>query len=321
MAGQVTTTGQVDPAVAIYYDRVLLERALPELVHDIAGQRRSISQKSGNTMKFRRYNSLTAATVPVSEPNPPPLEQLSKTDLLAQIQQYIKGVAISDVVDYTVEDNVLNETGDLLGENMGLTYDTIIRDILCASASYYACSAGSNAKTPTELHKTDIDGAVATLLGGNAKFITEVKAGDVGVGTVPVRKCFVAIGHTDEISALEGVTGFTSVANYPKADPMHDAEWGATGNLRWLMSTNAKRISGNPGVYQNLVMARNAYGVIDLEGGAVEHIFKGFDSGDKTDYANQIATMAWKGWLTGRILNDAWMLVLGATNKLGSAVS
>lgn len=319
MAGQVTTTAQIDPAVAIYYDRVLLERALPELLYDIAGQRRSISQKSGNTMKFRRYNSLTVATVPVSEPNPPPLEQMSKTDLLAQIQQYIKGVAITDVVDYTVEDNVLNEAGDLLGENMGLTYDTLVRDILCASASYYACSAGSNTKTPTEFHKTDIDGATAALRSGNAKYITEIKAGDVGVGTLPVRRAFIGIAHTDEESALEAVSEFITVAKYPKADPMNDSEYGATGSVRWCTTTNAKKTAGTAATYLNLIMARNAYGVIDLEGGAVEHIFKGFDTGDKSDYANQMATMAWKGWLTARILNDAWILALNATNKAGSA--
>lgn len=315
MASQLTTTVQVDPAVAIYYDKVLLDRALPKLIYDLFGQRRSLKQKSGNTMKFRRYNSLSVANVPLSEAQPPPLQQLSKTDLLAQIQQFAGAVAISDVVDYTVEDNTLNETGDLLGEQMGLTLDTLLRDVLCASASYRACTAGANAHTPTEISATDIDACTSLLLGGNAEFIEEIKEATTGIGTTPIQQAFPVIGHTDELSALKACTGYIPVAKYPKADPMHKAEFGSVENSRWLLTTNAKKVGSDPSVYSNLMFAKNAYGVIDLEGGTVQNIFHGYGSSGTNDPANQIASMAWKAWFTARILNDLFILNIGASNK------
>ncbi|MFB3926833.1 MAG: N4-gp56 family major capsid protein [Syntrophales bacterium] len=84
----ITTTTQVDPGVAVYYDRILLKRALPALVHDRFAQKRPIPAKGGTTIKFRRYNSLTAATTPIAEGVTPPGQQMSKTDLQATVSQY-----------------------------------------------------------------------------------------------------------------------------------------------------------------------------------------------------------------------------------------
>ncbi|HPL68299.1 MAG TPA: N4-gp56 family major capsid protein [Smithellaceae bacterium] len=84
----ITTTTQVDPGVAVYYDRILLKRALPALVHDRFAQKRPIPAKGGTTIKFRRYNSLTAATTPIADGVTPPGQQMSKTDLQATVSQY-----------------------------------------------------------------------------------------------------------------------------------------------------------------------------------------------------------------------------------------
>jgi N4-gp56 family major capsid protein len=318
MPSQITTTAQIDPAVAVFYDRALLERAIPEFLYNMFGQSRGIPKKSGNTIKFRRYNSLTIANVPLSEGVPPALQSLSRTDLLATVQQYGAAIGITDWVEYTVQDNVLNEANDLNGEQMGLTHDTLLRDILCASASYYACTAGNNTKTPTQLTTADIDGGVMVLMGGNAKFITEIKKAGTGVGTTPVRKCFAAIGHTEEFTALNDCVDSLSVEKYPQADPMHDSETHSVHNTRWFLTTNCKTIAGNPKVYHNVVLARNAYGVTDIDGTTIQHIFKDFGSGGTTDPLNQQASMGWKSTFTARILNDLWILVLGASNKAGT---
>jgi N4-gp56 family major capsid protein len=88
MADNLTTTTQIDPGVNTFYDRVLLKRALPLLVHDKFGQIRNIPAKSGTIIKFRRYSSLTVATTPLTEGTTPAGKQLSKTDLTAQVSQY-----------------------------------------------------------------------------------------------------------------------------------------------------------------------------------------------------------------------------------------
>lgn len=221
---QVTTTSQINPAVGVYYNRVLLERALPALVHDKFAQRISIKRKAGNVIKMRRYSSLAVAKTPLSEGVPPPAQTLAKTDLLATVKQYGTYVAITDWVNYTVEDDVLNETADLLGESFGETHDELIRDTLLATASFYSCAKGSNSMTPTEFSKDDIMDAVVALLLGRAKMISEIVRASTGVGTTPVRKAFWGIMHPEEITALEACTDFIPVSKYPSQGAVDENE-------------------------------------------------------------------------------------------------
>ncbi len=318
MPGQVTTTQQIDEAVGIYYNRVLLERALPALVHDKFAQRVSIKRKAGKTIKWRRYSSLTPAKTPLSEGFPPPAQTLAKTDLLATVSQYGTYVAITDWLDYTIEDNVLNETADLLGENFGETHDELLRDVLCATASYYACTGGNNGKTPTEFSETDITNAVIALLKGRAKMISEIVRPNPDTDIKAVRKAFWGIMHTDEITALEACSGFINTANYPGQQTVDENEWGAVKNTRWLITDKCKTVGSSPTVYHNLLMGKNAYGIVDIDGTMMKHIFKPFGSGGVSDPLDQQATMGWKSTFTARILNDAFILILGATNKAGT---
>ena len=49
--------GQIAVNIAGYYDRNLLERALPSLLHDRFGQVRPIPKNQGTQITFRRYES------------------------------------------------------------------------------------------------------------------------------------------------------------------------------------------------------------------------------------------------------------------------
>lgn len=318
MADNLTTTSQVDPGVQTFYDRVLLKRALPLLVHDKFGQVRNIPSGSGNQIKFRRYASLSAATTPLAEGVTPSGKVLSKTDLTAQVSQYGDFVHVTDIVDLTVEDSVLTEASELLGEQAGLTIDTITRDILVACASLYNCSGGGNGQTPTQISATDCDAAVKTLLSGNAKFITSVITGSTGVGTAPVRPSFWAIAHSDLLDAIEACTGFIHQANYPKQNDVQEGEWGQVKNIRFLTTTNGDRTLGTPDIYRVPVIGQNAYGVTRIEKGSLMNIVKAFGSAGTADPLNQRATSGWKAMYVARILNDAFMLLLRCSNKAGS---
>jgi len=144
------------------------------------------------------------------------------------------------------------------------------------------------------------------------------RPGSVKVGTLPVRPTFFVIGHTDMIPALDAIASppMVNVTNYPTNADIHPAEWCTVGNLRFFLSTNGKKVATGPSVYTNFVCGKKAYGVVDMEGGMIEHIAKPFDSGDKSDPLNQIATSGWKVLgFASRILNDSLMIGLAATNK------
>ena len=306
MADELTTTTQVDPAVAVFYDRVLLKRGLPMLVHDKFAQTRNIRSKSGNIIKFRRYAALAPATTPLMEGQTPPGQKLSKTDLTAKISQYGDFVHITDMVDLTVEDPVLTVAAEGLGEQMGETLDILIRDILAACAS-----STTSSQTNKEIHKDEIEIVVKLLLGNKAKMISRVITASTGVGTAPIRPAYFGIIHTDLIDDLEKVTNFKNTSEYPSQQPVMEAEWGATGNVRWLYSQQAHDAGATADPRYFLpIIGQNAYGTTSIDGSAVKNIVKAFGSGGTTDPLNQRATSGWKTTFVTRILNDNFMHLL-----------
>ena len=99
---------------------------------------------------------------------------------------------------------------------------------------------------------------------------------------------------------------------------MHKAEIGSTGYVRWLLTTNCKVVGSGPKVYNNLMIGRNAYGVIGLDGATVQNIFHDFGSAGPMDPVNHLASMGWKTWFVARILNDAFILILAASDRRGA---
>lgn len=307
----LTTTTQVDPAVAIFYDRVLLKRGQPWLVHDKWAQRRNIPKKSGNTIKFRRYSALSVATTPLNEGITPPGQQLAKTDLTAKVSQYGDFVHITDIVDLTVEDAVLTETAELLGEQMGETMDTLIRDILVACAS-----ATISSETGEILTDAEIQGIVQTLITNKAQMITGIITASTGVGTTPIRPAFMGIMNSALIDDLENSTNvpsFVPTNKYPAQQPVMEGEWGSTKNLRWVISQNADASGAGTGgdpTYKLVILGKNAYGMTVIDGSSVKNIVKAYGSGGTTDPLNQRATSGWKNTFVCRILNDNFMHIL-----------
>lgn len=319
MADNLTTTTQVDPAVATFYDKVLLKRAQPYLVYTKFAQVRDIKAKSGNTIKFRRYSALSVATTPLTSGITPPGQQLAKTDLTANVAWYGDFVHITDVVDLTVEDAVLTEAAELGGEQSGQTLDVLMRDIIMACASQTSASGGSNGKTPTEPAVTDVTAVAKALRAGNARYITEVQTAADGVGTSPTRAAFWGISHTDLDDAWEAVTGFKSTAEYPRQDTVLESEIGAVKNLRILSTTQGhKDTTTTPDTYKTAVIGKDAYGMTRISTLTLKNIVKAFGSGGTSDPLDQRATSGWKASFVGRILNDALMHLLYSSNKTGS---
>lgn len=286
-----TTTTQVSAAVSTYYDRLLLQRAKPYLIHGLAAQHRNLKRKSGNQIKFRRYSALSAATTPLTEGITPASDQLAVTDITATIDQYGSYVEITDVVDLTTEDAVITETVELQGEQIGLTFDNIVRDILSSTASATNASNGSNGNTPTEITKADIDSEVKTLRGNNALYLTQLIPAGGGQGTVPVGPCYLGLCDVDIVDDLNGLSNFIFPEEYGNRGAIMEMEEGTTGKVRWFTSSEGKATSESPVQYHCFIIGKNAYAETELEGGSAQTIIKAFGSGGTSDPLDQRSTV------------------------------
>jgi len=267
-------------------------------------------------MVFRRYSTLTAATVPIQDGTTPPGDALSVTDFSTQIKWYGNFVVITDQVQFTVQDRVLNEATRVLSLQLGLTIDTLIRNMMIATASSILCSNGTNGGTPTEITTADIKTAVRALRLGNARLMTKPIPGENRFATSPVRSSYWGFMDVSIQNDLEACADFLSAANYPNPMDALEAEWGSTNNVRWLLSTNGYSTSDAIPVWSNIILGQEAYGVVKLGSKEAEFIVKPLGSAGTSDPLNQRGSVGYKYPFATRLLNDNWITRLLSTQRL-----
>jgi N4-gp56 family major capsid protein len=312
----ITTTSQVPPEVRTYFDRLLLTLARPYYIYDMFAQKRTIPLNSGDQMVFRRYSTLSAATVPITDGTTPPGDALSVTDFSTQIKWYGNFVVLTDQVQFTVQDRVLNESTRVLSLQLGLTIDTLIRNMMVATASSINCTQGVNGGTPTEITSADIKTAVRALRLGNARLMTKPIPGENRFATSPVRSSYWGFMDVNLQVDLEACADFLSAANYPNPMDALEAEWGSTNNVRWLLSTNGFATSDAIPIYNNIILGQEAYGVVKLGSKEAEFIVKPLGSAGTSDPLNQRGSVGYKYPFATRLLNDNWITRLLSTQRL-----
>jgi N4-gp56 family major capsid protein len=314
----MTTRTEIPQEVNNFYDRVLLERALPALVHTRFAQVRDIPSNSGtNVIKFRRYGSLTANTTALTEGVTPAGTSLSVTDITATVLQYGDYVTLTDVVEYETYDPILTETADILGEQAGDSTDRLMRDVLAAGTTIqYASTATANNQITAamKLNRAEVKEAVRTLRGNNAKPVTSMIDPSTGYNTVPLGRSYIGIVSPETAFDLDDATGFTPVENYPNRSTVMEDEIGSLANVRFVMTTNAFVNAGagaaGVDVHYTVIFGQNAYAMTRISGQTLKNIVKPLGSAGTADPLNQRATSGWKLTFAGKILNNDYLVVV-----------
>lgn len=298
-----------------FYDRTLLYRAVAYFAHTMFGQVRDIPRNGGtNTIKFRRYGNLAAATTALSEGITPAGSSLSVTDITATVAQYGDYITITDVIDYESKDPVLIEAAEILGDQMGDTIDQLTRDVLAAGTvvTYVGQTQRQDITTSNLITATEIRKAVRTLKNAKARRITKMINASTGIATEPVSAAYIGLVHPDTTYDLQDETGWVPVEKYSSSMKVMENEVGKLNDVRFIESTNTKIFSGagasSIDVYATLIMGMDAYGITCISGEAVRNIIHPIGSGGTADPLDQRATSGWKITFVAKILNDAFMV-------------
>lgn len=318
----VTTTTQIPPAVSEFYDRTLLVRALPLLVHDRWGQRRPVPKNTSAVIKFRRYNSLAANTTALTEGTTPTGKQLSRTDITATLAQYGDFTILTDVVSLINVESVITEGIEVLGEQAGNSLDRVYRSVLVAGTNVvYANNVGARNQVVSVLSTGDLDKAITIMKENNARPFTEVIAGRDRSNTTPIASAYFAICHPHHWKTLKAMSDFIPVQKYPDPSVAVEGEIGSYQNLRFVETTNAmiwtgaggsstsvRNTAGVADVYAILVFGKDAYGISELSGEGMRTYVKPVGSSGSADPINQRGSIGWKAFTTCKILDDSFML-------------
>jgi N4-gp56 family major capsid protein len=311
-----TTRTEIPIEVNNFYDRSLLERAMPALVHNRYAQIRDIPANSGtNVIKFRRYGSLTATTTALSEGVTPSGSQLSVTDVTATVLQYGDYVTLTDKVLMETYDPILTETADILGEQAGDSLDQLCRNVMVAGASAQYASTATTVATvgaAMKLDRAEVKEAVRTLAGNNCKPVTSMVNPSTGYNTTPIDRAYIMIVHPNTIYDLDDATGWIPVEKYSNKGDVMPNEKGSIAGARVIESSNAYTTAGTlvTTVYGSLIFGQNAYAQTRISGEALKNIVKPLGSAGTADPLNQRMTSGWIATYIAKVLNANNIIVI-----------
>ena len=341
----ITSYGDISPAVAAYSVVRMLKRAMPYLHLEKFGQTYPLPTNSTQTAKFRRYfltgttgaagpdngagtNGggsaffIPVATTPLVEGVTPSGSVLSNQDYTVTLSQYGDFVTITDVIEDTHTDPVLQQATDILGEQAAVTVETLRFNVLKAGTNvWYANVVAGRSSVVTAIALADQRRVTTGLNRQNAKKITQVVASNPDFNTKSVEAAYMAIVHPDLESDIRNMTGFVPVASYGPHTSPFEGEIGSVEQVRYLTSTviapwadagGAKGVmrstSGtNADVYPVLYFGRDAYGIVPLKGKSSMTPMVVNPKPAPGDPLAQRGTVGWKLWTSTIILQDAFM--------------
>ena len=311
-----------------FYDMTLIDEAGPRLVHDQFGQKRAIPKNGGKTIEFRKFTPLAKVTGALTEGVTPAGNKLDVTTKTSTVKQYGDFIVISDVLDLTAIDPVLAETVKLLGDQSGLSMDTVTRNVINAGTNVSYCPkiGASGAKTEVE-SRAGMDTTCKLTVDMVQRTVAKLRAQNAPT----FDGSYVAIIHPYVAYDLMRDPEWTEAHKYAQPENLFEGEIGKIGGVRFVESSEAKiwRDSTCPaqsgatpayyGVFSTLFLGKNAYGVTEVTGGGLRTIVKQLGSGGTEDPLDQRASAGWKGMKTAEILVENYMVRVESMSPVYSA--
>lgn len=319
-----TNYGDITPNTAGYVTGKLLERGIPHEVLGKIAEPLVIPKNETKSIYISRYESLDKTPATLVEGVTPVSRKLTKTNYTATLSQYFGGVTLSDVVLDTHEDNLLNETVDLLGEQSMQMIETVRYNIAKAGTNVTFANGTARSSVNTAPTLDLFRKAVRTLKRQNAIKLTQALSSTPDFGKVSVRPSYIAVCHPDAQGAIEGIAGFKDPADYSrKGEAIFDSEIGAVGDVRIVTSTlfePFKDAGGAAGamittsgtsadVYPIIIFGKNAFSAVSLRGDSIKPMVVNPKPSDSDPYG-QRGHFTWKCYHTALITNDLFMIRL-----------
>jgi len=312
MALQTTVSAGLSAEMKTFYDRQLLTRTVPKLLHANFGQTKTIPAHGGRIIEFRKFSGLAVATTPLTEgalfTN---LKDLTVTATTATVAQYGDAVGFSDIVSTTTIDPLLKETTDILAEQAAETIDELVRDTIIAGTTiFYAGGRTSR----------------VTLAAGDIITVADVVNIAMQMQLNRARQIngeWQAITHPRVIFDLQRTAEWRDAQNYHQTNRPFDGSIGSLYGVRFWVTDKAKvfadaGVGGVVDVYTMLVLGAEAFGVVNLAGHNLQTVFKPLGSAGTADPLNQQSSMGWKVTFGVKRLQEAFMLRYECSTSTGA---
>lgn len=321
------TYGDISPRTAAHATKRLLERGQHLMHMERFGQVDPQGQKKTKSRKWRRYESLARATSPLAEGISPTGKKITFTDVEVTLEQYGDLVEITDVIRDTHEDPVMNEMTDVMGEQAAETIEVIrFNSIKGGSNVFYPGGATSRATVESPITGSVLKLIYRSFKRNKAREISQIISATAKIATEPVGRSYFMMGHTDLDADIRNITGFVPVENYAQHMNALPGEIGKVDNFRFILSAlfepwlqagasstdflsngDEVAVAANADVYPMLAIAKNAYGIVPLQGANAITPIVVNPKPHAADPLGQLGFVSWKTYQAAVILNQSWM--------------
>ena len=265
-----------------FYDTELLENARVEMFYAQFGKKQTLPARHGKTVEWRKWNTFAKADK-LQEGVIPTGQKFGMSSKTGSIEQYGTYAAISDTLELRAYDDVILGATEEMGASAAETQETLIRDALLVNTNVLYCdnltlASGATAAAANCAAMEASTTVIALLTPAMvAKAVTKMKKDRVP--TINGKYC--AVIHPSVAHDLRQSEEWIEAHKYSATTEIFNGEIGELHGVRFVENVFAPVLGGTD--YQNKAttktyatyfFGKDAFGIIDPEGGALQMIVK-----------------------------------------------
>lgn len=274
-----------------------------------------IPQQKGQVITWIKWARLTPKTTALTEGVTPTESLPTKSAVSATVAQYGDFIKYTDKLKISADSKPLQAYNELLSEE-----SAEIKDLLCeaelASATniVYSGTATATAQVADNLDNDDMRIVAKQFRENRSEPIKAMLKSSPNYDSKSVPASYILITDTDVEYDLREDTKFIAIEDYgANMKPIHKNEYGALKSgfrcIRTDHGAQTKTGSGSGGVdvHISIALAKRAFGVTKIVGGALESILKPLGYKDELD---QVGSVGFKMLYVAKILNEDNIIVI-----------
>ena len=294
--GKNTLSGELK----VFYDTELLENARVEMYYAQFAKRQALPKNHGTTCEWRKFNTFDKAGK-LQEGVIPTGQKFGMSSITGSIDQYGTYATISDKLELRAYDDTILAATEEMGGSAAETQEALIRDALLVNTNVVYCdninvADGSFASTPKNPGEMEASATVMSVLTPDmvSKIVTQMKKDRVPT----INGKFIAVVHPSVAYDLRKSDAWVEAHKYAAAEEIFNGEIGELHGCRFIENPFAPVLAGEyvnkagTRTYATYFFGKEAFGIIDPEGGALEMIIK--DRSEVGGPLNQFSTVGYK---------------------------
>ena len=283
-----------------FYDTELLENARVELFYAQFAKKQPLPAGRGKTIEWRKWNTFAKASQ-LQEGVIPTGQKFGMSSKTGAINQYGTYATVSDKLEMRAYDDVILGATEEMGASAAETQETLIRDALLVNTNVLYCdnitvATGAVVGTPDAPNAMEATAETMSLLTPDmtAKAVTKMKKDRVPT----INGKYYAVVHPSVAYDLRKSKEWVEAHKYAAPEELFNGEIGELHGCRFIENVFAPILGGDyknkasTVTYATYFFGKDAFGIVDPEGGALEMIVK--DKSQVGGPLNQFSTIGYK---------------------------